>query len=75
MRIFGPKREEVAGSWRRLHNEEIHNLYASPNVVRVIKSRRITWTSHVVYMGEMKNAYIILARKPGEKSLGRCRYR
>jgi hypothetical protein len=46
-RIFGPKREEVAGGWRRLHNEELHNLYASPNIISVMKSRRIRWTEHV----------------------------
>jgi hypothetical protein len=46
-KIFGPKREEVAGSWRRLHNEELHNLYASPNITRVIKSRRMRWEGHI----------------------------
>jgi hypothetical protein len=52
-RIFGPRREEVAGSWRRLHNEELRNLYASPNIIRVIKPRRMTLTGHVARMGEM----------------------
>jgi hypothetical protein len=52
-RIFGPKREEVAGGWRRLHNEELHNLYASPNVIRVIKSSRTRWAGHVHIMGGM----------------------
>jgi hypothetical protein len=52
-RIFGPKREEVTGSWRRLHNEELHNLYASPNLIRVIKSSRIRWVGHVASMGEI----------------------
>jgi hypothetical protein len=47
-RIYGPKREEVAGDWRRLHNEELHNLYASPNTIRMIKSRRMRWAVHVV---------------------------
>jgi hypothetical protein len=58
-RIFGPKREEVAGSWRRLHSEELHNLYASPIIIRVIKSRRMRLAGHVARMGEMKNAYTI----------------
>jgi hypothetical protein len=50
-RIFGPKEEEVAGGWRRLHNEELHNLYTSPNIIRVIKSRGVRWAGHVVRMG------------------------
>jgi hypothetical protein len=52
-RIFGPKREED-GSWRKLHNDELHNLYSSPNFVRMIQSRRMRWTGHVVHMGEGK---------------------
>jgi hypothetical protein len=67
MRIFGPKREEVAGGWRRLHNEELHNLYASPNIIRVIESRRMRWAGHVVGMGEIRNPYKILVEKPEEK--------
>jgi hypothetical protein len=59
-RMFGPKREEVAGSWRRLHNKELHNLHASQNVIRVIKSRRMRWADHVAHMGEMRNVYNIL---------------
>jgi hypothetical protein len=58
--IFGPKREEVAGGWRRLHNEELHNLYGSPNVTRMIKSRRMRWAGHVARIGEMRYAYDIL---------------
>jgi hypothetical protein len=54
-RIFGPKREEVAGGWRRLHNEELPNLYASPHIIRVIKSRRMRWVEHVVCMRYMRN--------------------
>jgi hypothetical protein len=50
-RIFGPKREEVAGDWRRLHNEELHNLYASPNIIKIIRWRRIRWAGHVARMG------------------------
>jgi hypothetical protein len=66
-KIFGPKREEVAGDWRRLHNEELHNLYASPHIVTVIKSRRIRWSGHVALMGDMRNAYNILVGKPERK--------
>ena len=51
-RIFGPRRDEVTGEWRRLHNEELNDLYCSPNIVRVIKSRRMRWTGHVARMGE-----------------------
>jgi hypothetical protein len=57
MRIFGPKRVEVAEDWKRLHNEKLHNLYASPNIIRMIKSR---WAGHVACMGETRNAYKIL---------------
>jgi hypothetical protein len=66
-RIFGPKREEVARGWSRLHNEELHNLYASPNIVRVVKSRSVRWVGHVVCMEEMKNIYRILVGKPEGK--------
>jgi hypothetical protein len=55
-RLFEPKREEVSGGWRRLHIEELHTLYASPNITRVIKSRRIRWAVHIAWTGEMKNA-------------------
>jgi len=71
-RIFGTKREEVVGSWRRLHNEELLNLYASPNIIRVMKSRRMIWVGYVAHMGEMRNVYKILVRKPkGKRPLGR----
>jgi hypothetical protein len=56
-RIFGPKREEVAGSWRRLHNEELHNLYVSLNIVRVIESRRMNCARHVACMERIRNTY------------------
>jgi hypothetical protein len=75
-RIFGPKREEMAGGWRRLHNEELHNLYASPRTIRVIKSRRMRWAGHIAHTGEMRNTYNILAGKPeGKRTLGipKCR--
>jgi hypothetical protein len=62
-RIFGPKREEVAGGWRRLHSEELHNLYTSPHIVRVIKSRIMRWAGHVARTGEMRNAYNTLVGK------------
>jgi hypothetical protein len=71
-RISGSKREEVAGDWRRLHNEELHNFYASPNIIRVIKSRRMRWAGHVAHMGGMRNVYRILVGKSERKrSLGR----
>jgi hypothetical protein len=73
-RIFGPKREEVAGGWRRLHNEELHNLYTSPDVIRMIKSRRMSWARHIVCVGVMRNAYKILVGKPeGKRPRGRHR--
>jgi hypothetical protein len=56
-RLFGPKRDKVAEGSRKLHNEEHHNLYSSPNTIRTIKSRRMRWVGHAVGMGEMKNAY------------------
>jgi hypothetical protein len=67
LRIFGPKREEVAGGWRRLHNEEVHNLYGLPDIVRVIKSRNMKWAGCITCMGEMRNAYKILVEKPERK--------
>jgi hypothetical protein len=65
LRIFGPKRLEVVGGWRRLHNKELHNLHSSPNIIRVIKSRGMRWVGYVAQMGEMRNAYNILVGKPG----------
>jgi len=62
-RIFGYKGEKVLGSWRRLCNEELHNLYIIPNIITVMKSRRVRWAGHVVRMGEMRNAYNILVGK------------
>jgi hypothetical protein len=67
-KIFEPKWEEVAGGWRRLHNEELHNnLYTSPNIIRVIKSGRMTWARHVARMGQMRNGCTILVEKPEGK--------
>jgi hypothetical protein len=75
-RIFGPKRDEVTGEWRRLHNEELNDLYSSPNIIRVIKSRRIRWAGHVARMGENRDAYKILVGRPeGRRQLGRARRR
>jgi hypothetical protein len=62
-RIFGPKREEVVGSWRRLHNEELQNLYTSPNIIRMIKSRRMIYSGYIASMEEMRNSYSILDGK------------
>jgi hypothetical protein len=74
-RIFGPKREED-GSWRKLHNDELHSLYSSPNIIRVIKSRRMRWAGHVARMGEGRSVYRILVGKPeGKRPLGRPRCR
>jgi hypothetical protein len=56
-RIFGPKRDEVTGEWRKLHNEELRDLYSSPSIIRIIKLRRIRWAGHVARMGEKGNAY------------------
>jgi hypothetical protein len=75
-RIFGPKRDEMTGEWRKLHNQELHNLHSSPNIIRIIKSRRMRWAWHVARMGEKRNAYRILVGKPqGKRPLGRPRRR
>jgi len=75
-RIFGPRRDEVTGKWRRLHNEELNDLYSSPNIVRVIKSRRIRWVRGVARMGEDRGVYRVLLGKPeGRRPLGRPRRR
>jgi hypothetical protein len=74
-RIFGLKREED-GSWRKLHNDEIHSLYSSPNIVRVIKSRRIRWAGHVASMGKGRDVYRVLVGRPeGKRPLARPRRR
>jgi hypothetical protein len=75
-RIFGPKRDEVLGEWRKLHNEEHHDLYSSPTIVGVIKSRRRRWTGHVARMGEWRGEYGVLVGKPeGKRPLRRPRCR
>ena len=62
--IFGPRRNEVTGEWWRLHNEDLNDLYSSPNIVRMIKSRRMRWTGHVARMGEERRVYRVLVGKP-----------
>jgi hypothetical protein len=75
-RIFGPKRDEVTGGWRKLHNEDLHNFCSSPSTIRMIKSRRIGWAGNVAQMGAKRNAYRILVGKPeGTRPLGRPRRR
>jgi len=70
-RIFGSKRDEVTGEWRKLHNKELSDLYSSPNIIQVIKSRRMRWTEHVACMGDRRGAYRILVGKPvGKRPLG-----
>jgi len=73
-RIFGPKRDEVTGEWRKIHNEELNDMYSSLSIVRVIKSRRMRWTGHVARTGERIGVYRVLVGKPeGNRSLGRTR--
>jgi hypothetical protein len=75
-RIFGPKRDEAIRGWRKLHNEELHNFYSSPSVIRMIKSRRMRWTGHVARVGENRKAGRILVGRPeGKRPLGRTRQR
>jgi hypothetical protein len=66
-RVFEPRREEVVGDWRRLHNEELRNVYALPNIIQVIQTLRMAWEGHVACMEEMRRAYSILVGKPGGK--------
>jgi len=75
-RIFGPRRDELTGEWRRLHNEELNDFYSSPNIVRVIKSRRMRWAGHVAHMdGEMGLYRILVGNPEGKRPLGRPRRR
>jgi hypothetical protein len=75
-RIFGPKRDEVTGGWRKLQNEELHGLYFSPSIITVIKARRMRWAGYVACMGEVRGAYNILVGRPeGGRPLGRPRRR
>jgi hypothetical protein len=75
-RIFGPKRDGVTGEWRRLHYEELNDLYSSPTIIRLNKSRRMRWAGHVARMGERRSAYrIVVGRPEGRRPLGRPRRR
>ena len=75
-RVFGPKRDEVTGEWRKFHNKELSDLYSLPNIVRVVKSRRMRWVGHVVRMGEGRGVHRVLVGKPeGKRPLGRPRRR
>jgi hypothetical protein len=75
-RLFGPKWDEVTGGWRKLHIEELHGLYSSPSIVRMIKARRMRWAGHVARIGELRGAYNILVGRPeGRRPLGRSRHR
>jgi hypothetical protein len=76
-RVFGPRKDEVAGEWRKLHTEELNDLYSLPNIVRVVKSRRMRWTRPVARMGEERVVHRVLVGKPeGQRPLGRlsCRW-
>jgi hypothetical protein len=75
-KIFVPKRDEVTGEWRKLHNKELNDLYSSPTIVRVIKSRTMRWAGHLARMGERRGVYRVLVGKPeGKRPLGRPRHR
>jgi hypothetical protein len=75
-RILGPKRNEVTGEWKKLHNKELNDLYCSPYIARVIKSRRMRWAGHVARVGEGKDVYSVLVGKPeGKRPLGRPKRR
>jgi hypothetical protein len=74
--IFGAKKDGVTGGWRRQHNEVLHNLYPSPSIIRIIKSREMKWARHVARMGKKRNVYMLLVGKPeGKRPLGRPRRR
>ena len=75
-RVLGPKRDEVTGEWRKLHNEELRDFYSLPNIVQVVKSRRMRWAGHVERMGEGRGVHRVLVRKPeGKRPLGRPKHR
>jgi hypothetical protein len=75
-RIFGPRRDEVTGEWRKLHNDRMNDLYALPSSVRVVKSRRMRWAGHMTHMGEERGVHRVLVGKPeGKRPLGRPRRR
>jgi hypothetical protein len=70
-RVFGPKRDEVTGEWRKLHDEELHDLNSSPSIIRIMMSRRTRWAEHVARMGEKKNMYRLLVGRPEGKKATR----
>ena len=73
-RIFGPRRDEVTGEWRRLYNEEQNDLYSSPNIARAIKLRRMRWAGHVARMGEERGVYrVLVGKQEGKRPLGKPR--
>jgi hypothetical protein len=75
-KIFVPKRDEMTGEWRKLHNEELRDLYSSPSIIRIVKSRRMRWAGHVARMGEKRNAYrLLVGKSEGKRPLGRPRRR
>jgi hypothetical protein len=75
-RIFGPRMDRITGRWRKLQNEELHNVYSWPSIIRIIKSRRMKWAGHVARMGEKSNVYRLLVGKPeGKRPLGKPRRR
>jgi hypothetical protein len=75
-RIFGPKRDEVTGEWRKFHSEELNILYSSSNIIRQIKSRRMRWAGHVALMEEERNVYrVMMGKLEGKRPLGRQRHR
>jgi hypothetical protein len=75
-KVFGPKRDEVTGEWRKLHNEELNDLYSLPNIVWMVKLRRMRWAGHVACMGEERGVHRVLVGKPkGKRPLGRPRHR
>jgi hypothetical protein len=75
-RIFGPKKDEVTGEWRKMHNGELHKWYSSPDIIRQTKLRRMRWAGHVARMGEGRNVYRVLVGKPeGKRPLERHRRR
>ena len=75
-RVFGPKRHEVTGEWSKLHNEELSDLYSLPNIVRVVKSRRMRWAGHVARMGDGRGVHrVLIGKREGKRPLGRPRRR
>jgi hypothetical protein len=73
--VFGPKRDEVTGEWRKLHNEELNKVYSLPNILRVVKSLRMRWAGHVAHMGERRVVHRMVVKPEGKRPLGRPRRR